>query len=90
MATMIVRFRVEDFDRWKRVFDAMAPVRREHGIVGASIHRDAGDPGRVVTILTAGSLEEARAWGRSEALHRAMEDGGVTGTPDVQLLEDVP
>ena len=89
MATMIVRLRVEDFERWRRVFDAMAPARLENGIVGASIHRDAEDPAVVVTILTAGSLAEARAWGRSEVLRRAMDDAGVIGTPEVAFLEDV-
>ena len=89
MATMIVRFRVADFDHWKRVFDAMALTRLEHGIDSASVHRDADDPAAIVTILRARSLREARAWTRSDVLRAAMAEGGVEGPAEVQILDDV-
>jgi quinol monooxygenase YgiN len=89
MATIIVRFRVTDFDRWKAVFDRMAATREEHGIAGSSVHRDAEDPNVVVTILRAASLQAARAWGGSEALRSAMAEAGVVGPPEVQYLDDV-
>jgi hypothetical protein len=79
MATVIVRFRVADFDHWKRVFDAMALTRLEHGIESATVHRDADDPAAIVTILTARSLREARAWARSDVLRAAMAEAGVEG-----------
>jgi hypothetical protein len=89
MATMIVRFRVADFDHWKRVFDAMALPRLENGIDSATVHRDADDPATVVTILTARSLREARAWARSDVLRAAMADGGIEGPAAVQILTDL-
>ena len=89
MATAIVRLRVADFARWRRVFDGLAPARLEYGIVTASAHRDAGDPAEVVTILTAQTLGAARAWLGSAVLRSAMAEAGVIGAPEVQLLEDV-
>lgn len=89
MATMIVQFRVADFGRWRAVFDAMAAARREHGITGASVHRDADAPDSVVTILRAKSVKVARAWGDSPVLREAMIHAGVTSAPQVQYLEDV-
>jgi hypothetical protein len=89
MTTMIVRFRIADFDRWKAVFDSMANVRSAYGISGSSVHRDAGDPNVVVTILRAASLDVARAWGSAETLQRAMAEAGVEGRPEVQYLDDV-
>jgi quinol monooxygenase YgiN len=89
MATMIVSFRVADFDHWRRVFDALAPTRLEHGITAASVHRDADDPAQVVTILTARTVAAARAWAGSDVLHRAMADAGIAGRPEVRILEDV-
>lgn len=89
MATMIVSFRVMDFDHWRRLFDALALTRLEHGIVAASIHRDADDPAQVVTILTARTIDVARAWAASPVLHRAMAEAGVVGQPHVVFLEDV-
>ena len=89
MATMIVRFQVEDFDRWKRMFDDMQAARREHGIVSASVHRNAADPEMVVTILRTASVDQARAWGNSETLHDAMAAAGVTDVIEIEYLEDV-
>lgn len=71
------------------MFDAMATAREEHGIASSSIHRDADDLNVVVTILSAASLEAARAWGSPEALRRAMAEARVEGPPDVQYLDDV-
>jgi heme-degrading monooxygenase HmoA len=89
MATMIVRFQVEDFDRWRRMFDEMRTARAEHGIVSASVHRNAADPEMVVTILRTASLDAARAWGNSETLHEAMTAAGVNDVIEIEYLEDV-
>lgn len=89
MATMIVRFEVEDFGRWKAVFDEMRETRRENGIVSATVHRNAANPDMVVTILGAGSIEAARAWGNSEALREAMREAGVNDVVEVEYLDDV-
>jgi len=89
MATMIVRFEVEDFGRWKAVFDEMRETRRENGIVSASVHRNAANPAMVVTILSAGSVDVARAWGNSDSLREAMREAGVSDVVEVEYLEDV-
>lgn len=89
MATAIVRFKVAEFERWRRVFDALEPARREYGIESASVHRDAADPSEVVTILTARTVSATRAWLSSAVLRKGMAEAGVLGSPAVQLLEDV-
>lgn len=89
MATMIVRFHVADFERWKAVFDSMAPARASHGITGWSVHRDADDLESVVTILRARSVSAARGWGASPVLRQATMRAGVDGVPQIQYLEDV-
>ena len=62
MTTMIVRFRVSEFERWKAVFDSVAKQREEHGIVDASVHRNVEDRDMIVTILAARSLDAAKSW----------------------------
>jgi len=89
MTTMIVRLRVRDFDRWRSVFDTMADARREAGIVSATVHRDVDDRGVVVTILRASSAAAARAWAGSDVLRAAMQQAGVEGVPDVEILDDL-
>jgi len=38
-----VRHRVEDYSKWKEVFDSMAEYRRSHGAKGYRIHAIEGD-----------------------------------------------
>lgn len=89
MATMIVRFEVEDFDRWKAAFDGMGEARRENGIVEASVHRNVAEPDTIVTILRAKTLRDAQAWGNSETLRDAMSRAGANGVIEIEYLEDV-
>jgi hypothetical protein len=89
MATMIVRFQVQDFDRWKAVFDGMDRVRRDHAITAASVHRNAADRDVVVTILHADTMDAAKAWGNSDVLRDAMSRAGIDDVIEVEYLEDV-
>ena len=89
MTTMIVRFRVREFERWKAVFDSVAKQREEHGIVDASVHRNVEDRDMIVTILEARSLDVAKSWGNSDALRAAMARAGVEDIVEVEYLEDV-
>ena len=41
--TMFVRHKVRDYETWKKAYDAGESLRKEHGITGASIHRDIQD-----------------------------------------------
>jgi quinol monooxygenase YgiN len=89
MATLLVKLRVASFDTWKKVFDSMDHVRREHGITASTVHRDAADPNIIVIINHAQTIEGAKSHGRSQALRDAMARAGVQGIPEINFLEDV-
>ena len=40
MATLFVRHTVEDYAKWKRVYDDFVPTRKKMGVMSASVHRD--------------------------------------------------
>ena len=89
MATMIVKHRVANFDQWKSVYDTMEKVRLDHGWAGHTVHRDATDPNLVVIVNRVMTLDGAKRYGGSEALHAAMAKAGVQGAPEIQFLNDV-
>ena len=89
MATMIVKHRVANFDKWKVAFDSMDKVRKEHGWTGYSVHRDATDPNVVVIVNRVKDLAGAKQYGGSPALREAMAHGGVQGPPEITFLSDV-
>jgi quinol monooxygenase YgiN len=89
MATMIVRHRVASFESWKKVFEEMEALRRQHGWIGHEVHRDASDPNLVTIVNHIRDLKGAKEYGSSPALREAMQRGGVQGAPDIFLLDDV-
>ena len=89
MATMLVRHRVANFDKWRKVFDRLEGLREKHGFVGHSVHRDAADPNIVVIVNRVKEMAEAKNYGASHELHDAMAEAGVQGPPEITFLNDV-
>lgn len=89
MATMFVRHGVNDYESWKRVYDDFASVRREKGVTGASVHRDAEDGNTIVVTHQFSNLDAAVAFAESEELKNAMANAGVAGPPEIWFTEDV-
>jgi len=89
MATTYVKHQVKDFDAWKKFYDDFTPVRKENGVIGASVHRDVNDPNSVIVMHRFADRETAEAFLNSNDLKSAMERSGVVGQPDIWLCDDV-
>jgi quinol monooxygenase YgiN len=89
MATMFVRHKVNDYSNWKRVYDEFASVRKEKGVTGASVHRDANDRNLIVVTHRFKDMNAATAFANSEELKSAMANAGVSGPPEIWFGEDI-
>jgi quinol monooxygenase YgiN len=89
MTTMFVRHKVDDFGKWKRVYDEFASTRKEKGVTGASVHRDASDPDTLFVTHQFGDLDAAKAFADSQELKSAMAKAGVAGPPEIWFTEDI-
>ena len=75
MATMFVKQRVADFNRWKTVFDEqMAGARAEHGLSVTGIYRDINDAGTILLTLDLADMQRAREFAQSGALDKGRQD----------------
>ena len=88
MPYMLVRHKVEDYERWKLVFDEHQATRRESGGKGGYLFRNADDPNETVILLEWPDIEEARRFAQSEDLRETMQRAGVAERPDIYFLED--
>jgi glutathione S-transferase len=88
MATMIVKMRVANFERWKADFETMNGARAAHGWVSHRIVRDGTDPNIVTVISRVRDLDSAKQYGQSAGLREAMQRSGVQGPPEVSFCED--
>jgi heme-degrading monooxygenase HmoA len=86
---MFVRHNVEDYERWKPVFEEHGSTRRESGSKGVRLFRNADSPNETVILLEWDDLEKARRFAQSENLRETMERAGVADEPDIYFLEEV-
>lgn len=77
MATTFVQHRVADYDAWHRVYESVADLQREGGVVEQAVYRAADDPNNVLVMHRFGSADEARAFFGNPDLRQAMADAGV-------------
>ena len=86
---MFVKHKVNDYGNWKRTYDEFASVRKEKGVTGASVHRDASDSNTIIVTHQFNNVDAAMAFANSEELKTAMGNAGVAGPPEIWFSEDV-
>jgi heme-degrading monooxygenase HmoA len=89
MTVLVIRHRVQDYGRWKALFDEDAEVRQAHGSRSERVFHDIADADEVLIYLEWDDAERARLFARSDELRDAMVDSGVTDRPDVWILKEV-
>lgn len=89
MPYALVRHKVEDYARWKPVFDDDAENREANGSMGGYLFRNADDPNELVILFEWDELENVRRFGRSEELREKMQEAGVADQPDFYFLEEI-
>ena len=86
---LLVRNRVKDADRWKRVFDAQAAAGTAAGLTVLHVWRSVDAPDQVYFLLDVEDRERAEAYMASpEAAAVGVEAGALDG--EVHFLEAFP
>ena len=89
MPSVLVRHKVEDYDKWRAVFFQHGGTREDSGSQGTRIFRNAKDPNELVVLAEWDDLERARQFFQSEDLRQRMQRAGVAEQPDIEFLEEV-
>lgn len=88
-AWVVVTHKVEDFARWKPVFDGTAALKRDYGWKESSVYAIDGDQNSVLVMEEFDTLEHARAFVSAPELKAAMGKGGVVGVPEVRIVSEI-
>jgi heme-degrading monooxygenase HmoA len=89
MPHALVRITVEDFAKWRPVFEEAATLRKAHGSKGVQIFRSVDKPNEVVLVAEYEELEKARQLFQSPEFREATKRAGVLGSPEVSFLDEV-
>jgi quinol monooxygenase YgiN len=90
MPHVLVHQRIEEFDRWKEVFDRLGPARAAASCRSTAVFRNREDPHEVVVLFEFDDLAQARGHMGSEELRTAWRDAGVTDPGTRTVLDAVP
>jgi quinol monooxygenase YgiN len=86
---MFAKHQVEDYNNWKKVYDDIAPFRKESGVTAASVHHDSNDPNIVIITHQFRDINAAKRFADSEDLKSAMKKAGVNSQPEFWFAEDI-
>jgi uncharacterized protein (DUF1330 family) len=86
MTYLLVRHTVQDYSKWKPVFDHDGKNREAAGSKGSQVFQDINKPNEVTVIMEFENAENAEKMVESDDLHKAMHSAGVLGKPEVSFL----
>ncbi len=86
-ATLFVRHTIADYASWRVAYDSADPVRVQHGCTGQQVFRLPADSNDVIATHEFPSVNQAEAFAADPALAAAMQRGGVTSAPRIEIFE---
>jgi len=78
--------KVSDFAKWKTSYDEHDSMRLVNGIHSYVIGRGVEDPNMVLVAVKVDDMAKAKAFSKDPSLKKAMQKGGVTGTPSFSFV----
>lgn len=83
---MVARHKVANFTKWKASYDEHDSLRLANGIHSYVIGRGVDDSNMVLVAVKIDDLDKAKAFAKDPSLKKAMQKGGVTGTPQFNFV----
>lgn len=87
MYMLAINHDIEDYDKWKSVFDRFP--KDGMGLAFHRVNRNVDDPHNITVVHGFESAEDARAFRDDPALKEAMGEAGATNPPRIELFEEV-
>jgi len=83
---MIAKHKVANFAKWKTSYDEHDSMRLVNGIHSYIIGRGMQDSNMVLVAVKVDDMTKAKAFAKDPSLKKAMQKGGVTGTPSFSFV----
>jgi len=90
MAYLLFEHEIEDFNRWKPVYDGHEPARKKAGLKEVLLLQGSENPRFVVLLFEVEEINKAREFLASDDIRDAMKRAGVVGKPVINFLDKAP
>jgi hypothetical protein len=88
MSYYVVSHKVDDFGKWKKVYDDFESVRQKYGVKEQLLIQASDDPNHVL-VVGQGDLDAIQKFVSSEELKEGMRDAGVSSEPNLFVGDEV-
>ena len=88
MPTAFIRHRVQDYERWRQVYEEFTRANPSGVPVDPAVYRSIEDANELLVIHRFGSSAEVEPWLDDQGRRQAMMAAGVLGTPQVDIAYD--
>lgn len=89
MHYVLVINKIEDYDKWRPVFDENMTNRKDNGSKEAHVFRSADNPNEIVILYEWDNLDNARKFFESSDFKIKIESAGLMGKPDIHFIEGI-
>lgn len=90
MLTVLTHIKVQDYAKWRPVFDELKSLRDAHSLEAESVYRNSANPNEVFIVMHYRDAAGARAYMASPELRAGMQKAGVLPPPEIVFLEEAP
>ena len=88
MAYVLGRHKVENYEKWRSVFDSAQELRKKNGEESYQIFRDKDNP-NIITILNKWTnVEAAKQFFNSNEVKEKMKESGVFSEPTFYFMNE--
>ena len=85
---LLISHELEDYERWKPLFDEDETNRSAAGMITLGLAKDKDNANMVYIMFAFDDLDKVREFTASEELKAKMQEGGVIGEPTFKWLEE--
>ncbi|KKG14155.1 hypothetical protein EO98_09280 [Methanosarcina sp. 2.H.T.1A.6] len=89
MVYVVIKHKVEDYSRWKSIFDEHGTTRGKAGCKGGQLFCSSDETNDLCILLEWDKKENATGFYESEDLKKTMQKAGVIGKPEIYFLEKI-
>jgi len=86
MTFLMIRHKVEDYEKWKVVYDTHKGTRNEYGVKEKYVLRNIEDTNQVTILFEIADISKSKEFLSSSSLQEAMKKAGVLSKPEFYFL----
>ena len=81
--------KIEDFAKWKSIYDEDVKLRDDAGLKERYIFTCAEDPKHIALLFAVDSIEKAKAFLESPEIREQMKKATIVGDPEIRFFHKV-